>query len=158
MGEAIWPKEDSISQLWKIFTDTLARSSCAIRIFEFIFSVIVSLSKISPGNSPLSVPFRVLWGSVFFFFYCFVLVYLLFFYCIIIVLRVLTLKNMTKIHNYDPWELCHSISLDRTFWQLKKKKLCDDLEEWRMRGWEGGSRGRGCMYTFGWFTMLCSRN
>ena len=31
--------------------------------------------------------------------------------------------------------------------------LCDDLE-----GWAGGSRGRGHMYTYGWFTLLYSRN
>ena len=29
--------------------------------------------------------------------------------------------------------------------------------EWGVR-WEGGSRGRGCMYMYSWFTLLYSRN
>ena len=32
--------------------------------------------------------------------------------------------------------------------------LCDDLEG----GWERGSRGRGCMYVYGWFKLQYSRN
>ena len=26
------------------------------------------------------------------------------------------------------------------------------------RGWEGNPRGRGCVFTYGWFTLLYSRN
>ena len=26
------------------------------------------------------------------------------------------------------------------------------------RGWEGSPRGRGCVFTYGWFTLLYSRN
>ena len=33
------------------------------------------------------------------------------------------------------------------------RELCDNLE-----GWEGGSRRRGYMYTYGWITLLYGRN
>ena len=37
--------------------------------------------------------------------------------------------------------------------------LCDNLEEWDVGvgRWEGGSRGRGCVYTYSWF-LLYNRN
>ena len=34
---------------------------------------------------------------------------------------------------------------------------CDDLEGWG-GGMGGGSRGKGCMYTYGWLVLLYSRN
>ena len=36
-------------------------------------------------------------------------------------------------------------------WELSSV-LCDDLKGWD--GEEGGSRGRGCLYTYSWFTLL----
>ena len=36
--------------------------------------------------------------------------------------------------------------------------LCDNLEGWYEDGWEEGLRGRGYMYTYGWFMLLYSRN
>lgn len=53
-------------------------------LLESIFSVIISSSKFSPGNSPLSVSWRVLWGSVFFLIVFIVLVYLLFFIVLVL--------------------------------------------------------------------------
>ena len=40
---------------------------------------------------------------------------------------------------------------------LRALLLCDDLEGWD-RGWEGGSRGRGHMRTYGCFMLPCGRN
>ena len=37
--------------------------------------------------------------------------------------------------------------------------LCDNLEEWDGGGkWEGGSGGRGHVYTYGWFMLMHGRN
>ena len=39
-----------------------------------------------------------------------------------------------------------------------KPRLCNNLERWDGGRWEGASRERGCIYTYGWFMLMFGRN
>ena len=38
-----------------------------------------------------------------------------------------------------------------------REGLCMNLEAWDGEGWEEGSNGRGCMYTYDWFMLQFDR-
>ena len=44
-------------------------------------------------------------------------------------------------------------------WLMELKPwLCNNLERWDGGRWEGASRERGCIYTYGWFMLMFGRN
>ena len=67
--------------------------------------------------------------------------------------ELLDIAAQDKVQFWSVVYLCKSPtrSISSSRWELSSV-LCDDQE-----GWEGGSRGRGYMYTYSWF-MLYDRN
>ena len=63
----------------------------------------------------------------------------------------------TKIFNFDEVQLSHPFLCCLCFW-CHIQESTDKTEIVKIYLWKEGSRGRGYMYTYGWFTLMYGRN